>query len=107
MNCSNGNIYSHTASGVALDKKVGDWPLGRGACLKSKLHSPPPADRNWKPINHSPRVWVGKWGQRTVSILEFVANNGFCKWATGTSLHSMEKSRNWFRRQSSINYVLL
>ena len=50
MNSPNDNIY--TASGVTQDKKVriGD-ALERGTGLKSKLHSPPQVDRNWKPIN--------------------------------------------------------
>ena len=33
------------------DKKVCIGALGRGAHLKSKLHSSPQADYNWKPIN--------------------------------------------------------
>ena len=39
------------ASGVAQDKKIRVRALGRGSLLKSKLHSPPQAERNWKPIN--------------------------------------------------------
>ena len=49
MNSPNDNI--HIASGVAQDEKVCVWALGRGARLKSKLHSLPQADRNWKSIN--------------------------------------------------------
>ena len=49
MNSTNDNI--HTASGVAQNKNVRVQALGRGAHSKSKLHSPPQADRNWKPIN--------------------------------------------------------
>ena len=49
MNSLNDNIY--TVSGVAQDKKVRIRALGRGACSKSKLHSPPQTNHNWKPIN--------------------------------------------------------
>ena len=56
---------------------------------------------------HSLRVWRGKWEQRTVSVLELVATIGIFPWATGKSLHSMEKNRNWFERQSSIILILL
>ena len=49
MNNLNDNIYA--ASGVAQNKRVRVWALDRRACSKSKLHSPPQADRNWKPIN--------------------------------------------------------
>ena len=49
MTQSNNSI--HTALGVAQDKKVRVRALGRGARSKSKLHFPPQADRNWKPIN--------------------------------------------------------
>ena len=49
MNSLNDNIY--TAPGVARYKNVRDRALGRGARSKSKLHSLPLADRNWKPIN--------------------------------------------------------
>ena len=48
MNNPNDNI--HTASGVKQDKKVRVRSLGRGTRSKSKPHSPPQADRNWKPI---------------------------------------------------------
>ena len=41
----------HTASGIAQDKKVCVWALGRGAHSKSKLHFPLQVDLNWKPIN--------------------------------------------------------
>ena len=49
MNSPNDNI--HTASGVVQNKKMRVRALGRGARSKSKLHSPPQADRYWKPIN--------------------------------------------------------
>ena len=49
MNSSNGNIYPR--SSIAQNKKVCIQTLSRGAHLKSKLHSPPQADCNWKPIN--------------------------------------------------------
>ena len=49
MNSLNDNI--HTALDVMQDKKVCVQALGRVACSKSKLHSPPQADRNGKPIN--------------------------------------------------------
>ena len=49
MNSPNDNI--HTSLGVTQDKKVVVWILGRGACLKSKLHSSQQADCNWKPLN--------------------------------------------------------
>ena len=49
MNSLIDNIY--TASGVVQDKKVRVRVLGRGAHSKSKLHSLPQADRNWKPIH--------------------------------------------------------
>ena len=49
MNSLNDNI--HTASGVAQNKKTCIWALGRGVHSKSKLHSPPKADCNWKTIN--------------------------------------------------------
>ena len=52
MNNPNDNIYA--ALGVAQNKRVRVWPLDRRACSKSKLHSPPQADRNWKPINAVP-----------------------------------------------------
>ena len=35
---------------------------------------------------------LGKWGQRTVFVLELVPNIGVFAWATGTSLHSREKN---------------
>ena len=49
MDNFNDNI--HTASGIAQDKKVRVRVLGKGARSKSKLHSPPQAKHNWKPIN--------------------------------------------------------
>ena len=44
MNSPNDNI--DTASGVAQDKKVCVWALGRGARSKHNLHSPPQTDYN-------------------------------------------------------------
>ena len=44
-------IKIFSTSGVAQDKKVCVQALDRGRRLKSKLHSPPKADRNWKPIS--------------------------------------------------------
>ena len=104
MNSPNDNI--HTASGVAQDKSVRVRALGRGACSKCKLHSPLQADRNWKHI-YSLRVWGGKWRQPTVSVLELVPNIRVFAWATKTLLHSREKNRKWFGRQSSIILILL
>ena len=49
MNSPNDNI--HTASGVAQNKGTCVRALGEGTCFKSKLHSSPQLDRNWKPIN--------------------------------------------------------
>ena len=46
MNSLNDNII-HTVLGIAQDRKVCVQVLGRGAHLKSKLHSPPPGDCNW------------------------------------------------------------
>ena len=48
MNSSNDNC---TALGIAQDEKVHIWALGRGSHSKSKVHSSPQADHNWKPIN--------------------------------------------------------
>ena len=56
---------------------------------------------------HSLRVWGGKWGQYKVSVFELVQNIEIFAWATGTSLHSMKKNRNWFGRQSSIISIVL
>ena len=44
----------NTALGVMQNKKVCVWALGRGTLLKSKPHSPPQVDCNWKPINAFP-----------------------------------------------------
>ena len=105
MNSSNDNI--HIALGIMQDKKVCVWALGRGACLKSKLHSPSQADHNWKP-------------QLSVHSLCFgEANEGstqypYSNWSQTSGslhgqlqLHSREKNRNWFGRQSSIISILL
>ena len=48
MESCNNNI--HTASNGAQDKKVRVRVLGRGTPSKTKLQSPPQADRHWKPI---------------------------------------------------------
>ena len=45
---------NNTTLGVMQNKKVCIWALGRETLLKSKLHSPPQADHNWKPINAFP-----------------------------------------------------
>ena len=86
MNSLNDNI--HTALDVTQDKKVCIQALGRVACSKSKLHSPPQADHNGKPINACICIWIciwgGKWGQCTVSVLDLVPNIGISAWATGT-----------------------
>ena len=104
MNRANDNIY--TASGIAQDKKVRVQALGRGVRSKSKLHSPQ-ANHNWKLINASLRVWRGKWGERTVSVVELVPNNRIFAWPTGTYLHSTETNKNWFGRQSTTILILL
>ena len=49
MNSPNDN--THTPLGVVLDKKICIQSLGKEVHSKSKLHSLPQADRNWKPIN--------------------------------------------------------
>ena len=94
MNSPNDNI--HTASGVMQEKKVRVRALGRGARSKSMLHSLPQTDRNWKSINvfatHSGRQMGAAHSicrpTRVGPNIEIFA------WATGTSLHSMEKNRN-------------
>ena len=70
MNSPNDNI--HTASGVAQNKKVRVRASGRGARSKSKLHSPHKLTVSGNSLMHLLRVWGGKWGQRTVSVLELV-----------------------------------
>ena len=74
MNNLNDNI--HTASGVAQDKKVRVRALGRGARSKSKLHSTPQADRNWKPINTFAMHLGKQRGHRTISVLQLIPNIG-------------------------------
>ena len=85
MNSSNDHI--HTTLGVARDKKVRVRALGIGARLKSTLHSPPQADRSWKPINAFATRFGGEWGLCTVSVFELVPNIGIFAWATETSFH--------------------
>ena len=104
MNSLQDNIY--IVSGVAMEKKVCIWALGRGA-RKSKLYSPPQPDRNWKPIDAFVTLLQRQIGQRTVSVLELVSNIGIFAWETETLLHSIEKNRNWFGRHSSIILILL
>ena len=55
------------------------------------------------PSMHLLCVWGGKWGQRTISVLELVPNVEIFAWAIGTSFHSIEKNRNWFGRQCHLN----
>ena len=74
MNSSNDNI--NTASGVAQDKKVCVWALGRGARSKNKLHFPPQPDRNWKFINAFATRLGRQMGHCTISVLELVPGIG-------------------------------
>ena len=68
MESRNNNI--HAVSDGAQDKKVRVRVLGGGTCSKSKLQSPPQADRHRNPPTQSLSVWGGKWGQRTENELE-------------------------------------
>ena len=105
MNSPNHN--NHTASGVAQNEKVRVRALARGARLKSKLHSPPQDDRNWKLVNTF-ATRLGRQMGEAHSICTQVGpkHRNLCM-ATRTSLHLMEKNRNWFWRQSSIILILL
>ena len=78
-NSSNDNI--HTASGIAQDKKVCIWALSRWGCSKSKLHSPPQADHNWKPINAIAMRLRKQMRAGTVSVLKLVPNIEIFGWA--------------------------
>ena len=49
MKSLNNNI--HTALGIAQDKNVCILALGTEATSKTKLHSTPQSNHNWKPIN--------------------------------------------------------
>ena len=91
INSPNDNIY--TALGVAQNEKFRVWALGKGARLKSKLHSLPQADRTWKPINVIATHLGKRLGQRIVSVLELVPNIGIFAWGNGTLLHSRDKNR--------------
>ena len=106
MNIPNDNI--HTASGVTWDKKFRVRALGRGAVRKVSCILSHKLTVTGNPSMHSLHVWGGgKWGQGIVSVLELVTNIRIFAWTIGTSLHSWEKNRNWFGRQSSINCILL
>ena len=103
MNNSTDNI--HTVSGVAQNKKVCAGVLGRGVRSKSKLRSPPQADHNWKPTN----AFSTRLGKQMGATHSIYTGIGPKHWdlRMSTSLHSMEKSRNWFGRKSSIILILL
>ena len=58
MNSPNDNL--HTASGVAHGEKFHFRALGRGARLKSKLHSPRKLTVTGNPSMHLLRFWKGK-----------------------------------------------
>ena len=105
MNSPNDNIY--TASGVAPNKKLRVRALGIGARSKNKLHSPPQADRNWKPIS----AFATRSGRQMGALHSICTRvrpkqRNLCmgNWNV-TSLK--ERNRNWFGRQNSIISVLL
>ena len=75
--------------------------------LKSKLHSPPQADHNWKPINAFPTC-LGRQMEVVHSICTQIGpkHQDLCMGSWNITSF-MEKNRNWFGRQSSIILVLL
>ena len=89
MNSPNDNI--HTALSIAQNKKICIWALGKGACLKSYIFSHKLTIARNSSM-HSLCICIGKWGLDTVSVLELVPSIKIIAWATGTSLHSMEKT---------------
>ena len=97
----------NTALGVMQNKKVCVWALGRGTLLKSKLHSPPQVDCNWKPINAFPTCL-----ERKMDVVHSICtqigpkHQDLCMGIRNVTL-LMEKNRNWFGRQSSIILILL
>ena len=80
MNSLNDNI--HAASGVAQDKKVRVRVVGIGDRSKCKPHFLLKLTVTGNPSMHLISVWEGKWGQRTVSVLELVPNIGIFARAT-------------------------
>ena len=105
MNSPNDNI--HTASGVAQDKKVRVRALGRGACLKSKLHFPPEADRNRKPIN----AFATRLGRQTGAAHSICTRVGpkqrdfrMSNWNV-ISLNGKEQELVWEAKQYHLNIV--
>ena len=83
---------NNTALGVMQNKKVCIWALERETLLKSKLHSPPQADHNWKPINAFPTCLGRQMEVVHVSALKLVPSIRIISWASEMSLHSWKKT---------------